>query len=100
MKTIDYNFYGRNKKLCFWISNYVENDNLYLWLFLNNWEPFCDISCNYWILWENEISLDHDFVDMCWDLLDRLVNEWILEDKNIYYKVNLDKVKEYKCLQF
>lgn len=89
-------FLGKNKKLVFGIGKYATNGNLYLGLYEPDGELFSDISCNYWALGQNEIELDHNFLDICPEIFERLKVEWILIDRNIYWRVNLDKVREYE----
>ena len=92
-------FLGKDKKLIFGIGKYLDNGNLYLGLYEPNGECFSDISCNYWALGQNEIGLDHDFLDICPEIFERLKQEWILIDRNIYWRVNLDKVRQYEYME-
>ena len=64
---------------------------------------FCDVSKNFWVLWDNEIILDDDFLDMNQDLKYKLMDLWILDLRWFtgIYKVDVKKIKnEYEYVEY
>lgn len=103
-KTIGYKHCWKRYKLHFVLSRYLNNNNLYVWLSDKNWELFTDVSYNFWMLWENEIEICPDMIEFCDGLLKILLDEWVLSMAwNMFYKVDIDKVKneyEYELLDW
>lgn len=96
-----FKFCNKNWTCYFGIANYLNNGNRYLGLYeKGTGELFSDISQNRGMLWKDEIQLDWDFVQLCPEIFHRLKEEWILVDRNIYWRVDMDKVREYECIDF
>lgn len=102
-KFIEYNFLGSKYNLFFELGRYSNNDNLYVGLSDKKQGSFCDVSKNFWVLWDNEIMLDDDFLDINQDLKYKLMDLWILNLRWFtgIYKVNIKKIKdEYEYIEY
>lgn len=102
-KFIEYNFLGSKYKLFFELWRYSNNNNLYVGLCDKKQWSFCDVSENHGLLWDNEIILDNDFLDMNQDLKYKLMDLWILDLRWFtgIYKVDVKKIKdEYEYVEY
>lgn len=102
-KFIEYNFLGSKYNLFFELWRYSNNNNLYVGLCDKKQGSFCDLSKNFWVLWDNEIMLDDDFLYMNKDLKYKLMDLWILDLRWFtgIYTVNIKKIKdEYEYVEY